>query len=84
MPELERHIDPATDQVVADSTQISEKKKIYTVPFSKEKVNELSEYFTEAVNFIVVDRGAQGRRYTCTLQLQLPERKSLALKSLNS
>ena len=41
-PEFIKEIDPQTDQVVSGTTQVNEVKTIYTIPFSKDKVDELS------------------------------------------
>lgn len=68
MPEFEKEIDPQTEEVIPNTTQVLDMKTIYTIPFSKQKVNELSEYFTEKVSFIIIDRGTGGKRYSCTLK----------------
>jgi hypothetical protein len=49
-----------------NTTQIQELKNIYTIPFSKEKVEELSKYFSETIGFSIKDKGAGGRRYSCS------------------
>jgi hypothetical protein len=66
MPEFDRKVDPSTNAVIPESTQVHTVKTIYTIPFSKQKVEDLSQYFTESVSCIVVDRSR--KRYTCSLQ----------------
>jgi hypothetical protein len=64
LPVFKRIINPETDEVVSDATQIDERKPVYTVPFSKEKVNELSEFLTEQHQFTL--QMPDGRRETCS------------------
>ena len=42
MPIFENEIDPSTNEVVAGTTQVMEMIKVYTIPLSKEKVDEIS------------------------------------------
>jgi hypothetical protein len=37
-------------------------------PFSKQKVEELSEHFSDIIQFIVKEKGAGGRRLSCSRQ----------------
>jgi hypothetical protein len=66
LPIFHRDVDPMTDEVISGTTQMSGHKPFYTIPFTKEKVDELSEYFTEQHSFSLKDN-VSGRRYTCTL-----------------
>jgi hypothetical protein len=68
IPEFDKKIDPATNAVIPGTTQVHEMKTVYTIQFSKQKVNELSQYFTESVSFIVVDKSTGRKRYSCTFQ----------------
>lgn len=63
MPVFQKKINPQTKEVVPDQTQVLELKDVYTIPFSKQKVNELQKYFTDNVQLIVIDR--TGKRYGC-------------------
>ena len=63
MPVFEKEIDPSTNDVIAGTTQVMEMIKVYTIPFSKEKFNEISKYFADGTFFCVVDRN--GKRYSC-------------------
>jgi hypothetical protein len=46
-PIFDKRIEPSTNQVIPDTTQIDHLKNIYTIPFTKAKVNELEKYFSE-------------------------------------
>ena len=61
-----REIDPQTEQIISETTQVHELKTVYTIPFSKAKVNELSQYFSDDVQFIIKEKATGGRRYSCT------------------
>jgi hypothetical protein len=54
--------------VVSGTTQVNELKTIYTIPFSKEKVDELSPYFSDTIGFSIEGRGTASRRYSCSLE----------------
>jgi hypothetical protein len=41
MPVFQKKINPQTKEVVPEHTQVLELKDVYTIPFSKQKVNEL-------------------------------------------
>ena len=60
-----REIDPQTEQIISETTQVHELKTVYTIPFSKAKVNELSQYFSDDVQFIIKEKATGGRRYSC-------------------
>jgi hypothetical protein len=47
---------------------IQQLRDIYTIPFSKEKVEELSKYFSETIGFSIKDKGSGGRRYSCSYE----------------
>jgi hypothetical protein len=64
MPEFDKKIDPATNAVISGTTQVHQTSKLYTIPFTKDKVNELSQYFTEPLSLIVKDKWTP-RRYGC-------------------
>ncbi|HEY7570338.1 MAG TPA: hypothetical protein VH796_03115 [Nitrososphaeraceae archaeon] len=66
MPTFHREIDPQTETVIPESTQIHDLKTTYTIPFGKQKVNELAPYFSENVSFAVKERATGGRRYSCS------------------
>jgi hypothetical protein len=68
IPTFYKKIDPQTDEVIPNTTQVLELKTIYTIPFSKAKVNELQKHFSPTVGFIVKDRDIGGKRYTCNLE----------------
>jgi hypothetical protein len=67
-PKWHRSIDPQTDKVIPNKTQIDEMQTIYTIPYSKQKVNDLQKHFSGTVSFIVRDKASGGRRYTCSLK----------------
>jgi hypothetical protein len=65
MPTFHYEVDPQTDQVIANSIQILETHKVYTIPFSKEKIAKISEHFMQPLSCIIVD-GYSNRRYSCS------------------
>jgi hypothetical protein len=82
MPIFTKEIDPQTDQVVPGSTQVFEMKTIHNIPFSKKKIEELSQYFV-APSFIVVSNTMGGRKYSCSLEefRDLPYDELISLKT---
>jgi hypothetical protein len=84
MPEFHVEVDPQTEQVIPESTQINGIKTKYVLPFTKEKVNELLEFAgDDTIGFSVKERGDAGRRYSCTLEefRDLPFDELIALKT---
>jgi hypothetical protein len=73
MPTFHYEVDPKTDEIIKESTQILETHKIYTIPFSKEKIAEISEHFIHPVHCIIVD-GFSNRRYSCSSARDFAER----------
>jgi hypothetical protein len=67
-PIFHRRVDPQTDEIVPGSTTILELRDKYNIPFSKQKVEELSEHFSDIIQFIVKEKGAGGRRLSCSRQ----------------
>jgi hypothetical protein len=67
-PEFTKEIDPQTDEVVSNTTQINELKTLYTIPWSKEKFNELEPYFSDIIGFSIEGKGTASRRYSCSLE----------------
>lgn len=45
IPVSNYEIEPSTNEVIAGTTQVLEVKKKYTIPFTKAKVEEISQYF---------------------------------------
>jgi hypothetical protein len=78
MPEFSKRIDPATHAVIPEWTQVQDMKIVYTIRFTKDKVNELQEYFTEPVSLVVIDSNTR-RRYGCN---PLAEFRDLAYEEL--
>ena len=64
MPEFSLRRGPATHAVIPEWTQEHDMKTIYTIPFTKDKVNELQKYFTQPLSLVVIDSNT-GRRYSC-------------------
>jgi len=64
LPVWNWEIDPVTDKIMPNSTQVFELKKAYTIPFTKTKINELAPYFTDNCQFVV--KAKDGRRYSCS------------------
>jgi hypothetical protein len=78
MPVFQKKINPQTKEVVPEHTQVLELKDVYTIPFSKQKVNELQKDFTtDRAVFIIIDR-TTGKRYSCN---SLAEFRDLVLYS---
>jgi hypothetical protein len=42
-------------------------RDIFTIPFSKQKVEELTEYFSDTISFNIEERRS-GRLYSCSIQ----------------
>ena len=82
MPILDKRIDPSTNEIIPGSTLVHEVKSVYTIPFSKQKVNELSKYFADNTGFIVKDKHST-TRYSCSMQefLNLEYEELLNLKT---
>lgn len=66
MPTFHKEIDPMTEQIIPESTQVEELKTIYTIPFTKTKIAERKPYFSENVGFVIKDKAVGGRRYSCS------------------
>ena len=64
MPTFEKEIDPSTNDVIAGTTQVMEMTKVYTIPFTKEKIDEISKYFADTTFFCIVDITC--RKYSCS------------------
>ena len=81
MPIFNKRLDPATNAVIPGITQVQELKTIHTIPFTKQRVNELSKHFVEPVSFIVVDK--TGRKYSCSLEefIDLPHDELVKIKT---
>jgi hypothetical protein len=66
MPEWEKQIDPATGKIIPGTTpQMFDTHTIYTIKFTKDKVDELHQYFKTPLSCIVI--AEDGRKYSCTL-----------------
>lgn len=83
IPTFHNEIDPQTEEIIPATTQVMNMKTIYTIPFSKKKVDELSQYFAESAQFAITDRGAGNRTYSCTLEefRDLPYEELVKLKT---
>ena len=66
IPIFHYEIDPFTQQVISQTTQVQEVIKHYTIPFTKAKVEEISKYFRNPVSCVVV--APDGRRYSVSLE----------------
>jgi hypothetical protein len=67
IPIFHRRVDPQTDQIIPGTTQIQDLHDIFTIPFSKQKVEELTEYFSDTISFYIEERRS-GRLYICSIQ----------------
>jgi hypothetical protein len=56
---FEKEIDPSNNEVIAGTTQVSEIIKIYTIPFSKDKVDQISTCFEVRTFFCIVNRNGE-------------------------
>jgi hypothetical protein len=75
-PVFNYEIEPSTGSIISGTTQVLEVRKEYTIPFSKSKIDELSEYFKAPVSCIVV--APDSRKYSVNLE----QFKSLAYNEL--
>jgi hypothetical protein len=76
MPIFNYEVEPSTNKVVPGTTQVLEVIKKYTIPFKKEKVEELSKHFRNPVGCVIVAR--DGRKYSVSLE----QFKSMAYSEL--
>ena len=76
MPEFSYEVEPSTNQVVPNTTQVLEITRKYTIPFKKEKVDEISKYFRHPVVCIIIAQ--DNRKYSVTLE----QFKSLSYEEL--
>ena len=65
MPVFNYEIDPSTDKVIPNTTQVLEVTKKYTIPFTKAKVDELSKFFRSPLSCVI--QALDGRRYSCSI-----------------
>lgn len=82
MPEFEHRIDPSTNAIIPGSTLIQEVKPVYTIPFSKQRIEDLSQYFTANPSFVLKDK-TTSKRYICSRQefTELGYEELLSLKT---
>lgn len=64
-PERDKEIEPSTGEIIPGTTHVFEVHTVYTIPFSKAKVDEISQYFRNPLSCIVID--TTGRKYSCGL-----------------
>jgi hypothetical protein len=64
---FERKVNPDTEEVESGSL-IHDHKTLYTIPFTKAKVDELSNYFIDSIGFVIQGSGLAGRTYSCSLE----------------
>lgn len=67
IPIFHNEINSDTDEINAAATQVEDFKTVYTVPLSKRRLEELSPYFSDSVQFVLKDR-AENRKYSCSFQ----------------
>jgi hypothetical protein len=65
MPEWTYDIDPRSNKIMSATTQVFAMNKKYIIPFTKEKVSELSKWFKTPLSCIVI--ALDGRKYSCSL-----------------
>jgi hypothetical protein len=53
-----------TGRMDRDVASVQGHQPYYTIPFSKQKLEELSEFFKEPLTFVIVDK-ATGKKYSC-------------------
>jgi hypothetical protein len=65
MPIFNYEKSPSNNKIISGTTQVLEIVKEYTIPFKKEKVEELSIWFKNPLSCIVI--ASDGRKYSCSL-----------------
>ncbi|MGC2427105.1 MAG: hypothetical protein WA421_08720 [Nitrososphaeraceae archaeon] len=82
MPQFHNKINPQTEEIDSNATTVHSLKTVYTIPFSKQKVDEISKYFSDSVQFIIKERGS-GRKYACNQQefRDLPYDELISIKN---
>ena len=66
MPVFNHEVEPSTNKIISGTTQVLEIKREYTIPFTKAKVEEISNYFKNPLSCIVV--APDGRKYSVSLE----------------
>lgn len=81
LPTFYRDIDPRTDRVIPGTTQMLEHKPTYTIPFTKERVNEVAAFLTERHGFSIQE--PNGRTYSCSREefTEIPFDELISLKT---
>ena len=67
IPVFTKKINPDSEEIEY-SSDIHDHKTVYSISFSKQKVDELSKYFTDSVQFAIEGLGCGGRTYSCSFE----------------
>jgi hypothetical protein len=67
IPQFERKIDENTGEVVYSGV-INNHKTLYTIPFTKETLDNLKPYFVDIPSFAIEGQGLASRTYSCTFE----------------